>query len=96
MVIATAAAMIGRHNSLSQKLEAKIIRMVSLHCHAHRLASPCCCTAADLYSMVDATAKALLNALMKVFYCFTVAVGLLSDASNYKVTAGIQNKVFVE
>jgi len=51
VVIATAAAMIGRHNSLAQNLEAEIIRIVSVHCHAHRLASACSCTAADLYSV---------------------------------------------
>jgi len=70
VVIATAAAMIGRHNSLVQKLEAEIIRMVSLRCHAHRLASACCYTAEDLYSMVYETAKALLMHLWK---CFTVS-----------------------
>ena len=30
------AAMISRHNSLAQKLEVEIIRMVSVRCHAHR------------------------------------------------------------
>jgi len=96
VVIAVAVAMIGRHNSLAQKLEAEIIRMVSLHCHAHHLASACCYTTADLYSMVYETAKALLMHLWKCFYCFTVAVSLLGDASNYKATAGIQNKVVVD
>jgi len=43
--------MIGRRNSLAQKLEAEIITMESVHCHAHRLASGCCYTAADLYSV---------------------------------------------
>ena len=32
---------VGRHNFLTQKLEAKIVGMVSVHCHAYRLASAC-------------------------------------------------------
>jgi len=50
---------LGRHNFLSQKLKAGIVSMVSVHCCAHRLASACCYTAADLYSMVYETAKVL-------------------------------------
>ena len=50
---------IGRHNFLAQKLEAKIVSLVSVHCHAHRCASACYYTAADLYSMVYEAAKAL-------------------------------------
>jgi len=48
-----------RHNFLAQKLEAKIVSLVSAHCHAHRLASGCYYTAADLYSVVCETVKAL-------------------------------------
>jgi len=51
VAIATAAAKIGQDNSLAQKLEAEILRMVSVRCHAHRLASACCYTAAYLYSV---------------------------------------------
>ena len=42
------------------------------------------------------------NAIMEVFYCFTVAVGLLGDASDYiddkrsAVATRMQNKVVVE
>jgi len=50
---------IGRHNFLAQKLEAKIVSLVSVHSHAHRFASTSCYTAVDLYSMVYETAKAL-------------------------------------
>jgi len=49
---------IDRHNFLAQKLEAKIVSMVSVHCHAQHLASACYYTAADLCSMVCETAKA--------------------------------------
>ena len=48
---------IGRHNFLVQKLEAKIVRIVSMHCHAHRLASASYYIATELYSMVYETAK---------------------------------------
>jgi len=50
---------IGRYIFLAQKLEAKIVSLVSVHCHEHRLASASYNTAADLYSMVYETAKAL-------------------------------------
>jgi len=49
---------IGRRNFLVQKLEAKIVRMVIVHCHTHRLASTCYYTAAELYSMLYETSKA--------------------------------------
>jgi len=48
VTIATRDAMIGRHNSLAQKLEAEIVRIVSVHCHVHRFASACCYVSADL------------------------------------------------
>ena len=50
---------IGRRNFLAQKLEAKIVSMVSVHCHVHRLASACYFPAAHLYSVVYETANAL-------------------------------------
>jgi len=50
---------IGRHNFLAQKLEAKFVSMASVHCHEHRFASACYYTAADLCNMVYETAKAL-------------------------------------
>ena len=65
---------ISQLNFLAQKLKAKIVSMVSVHCHEYRLASACYYTAADLYSVACETAKAL--AIMKVFYYFTVAIGL--------------------
>jgi len=50
---------IGRHNFLAQKLEAKIVSLVSMHCHAHRLASVSYYTAADSNSIMYETTKAL-------------------------------------
>jgi len=87
---------IGRHNLLPQDLEAKIVGMMSVHCHAHRLAPACYLPAADLYSMVHDTAKALFNAI------FTVSIGLRGDASDYNedkrsaVAARMQSKGVVE
>jgi len=52
-------AAIGRHCFLAQKLEGKIVSVVSVHCIAHRVASACFYAAADLYSMVCENAKAL-------------------------------------
>ena len=90
---------IGRHNFLAQKLEAKIVSLVSVHCHAHRFGLNYY-TAADLYSMVYETAKALTQ----LWKCFTVfvAIGLPADASDHiegkrsAVAARMQNKVVVE
>jgi len=50
---------IGRRSFLAQNSEMKIVSMVSVHCHEHRLASACHFPAADLYSMVNETAKAI-------------------------------------
>jgi len=47
-----------RHNFLAQKLEAKFVGMVSVHCHAYRLASVSYYAATDLYNMVYENAKA--------------------------------------
>ena len=49
----------GRHNFAAQKLEVKIVSLVSLHSHVHRFASASCYTATCVYSMVYETAKAL-------------------------------------
>jgi len=54
---------IGRHNFLEQKLEAKIVSLVSVQCHAHGFVLASYYTAADLYSLVYETAKALLMQL---------------------------------
>jgi len=58
---------------MAQKLEAKIVSLVSVHCHAHRLSSAYNYTAAELYSKVYKIAKAL-SCIKEVFYCFTVAI----------------------
>jgi len=49
---------IGRLNFLAQKLEAKIVNLLTVHCHAHRLALASYYTAADLYCMIYETAEA--------------------------------------
>jgi len=51
-IVTDGCNVIGRHNFLAQKLEAKIVSLACVDCHAHRLA-------ADLYSIVYETAKAL-------------------------------------
>jgi len=90
--------MIGRHTSLAQKLETEIVRIVSLHCHVHRFGLL-------LYfrRFVQCTKMwKNFNAIMEVFYCFTVAIGSPSEASGYNedkrssVAARMQNKVVVE
>jgi len=68
VTIATWDAVIGRHNSLAQKLEAEIVKIVSVHCHMHRFASACCYISADLYS-----ARKCESTLMQLWKCFTVS-----------------------
>jgi len=72
-----------------QNLEAKTVSMVSMHCQAHRLASACYYTAADLCST--------LYEITKAIFCFSVEIGLPDDASEYEdrrsaVAAGMQAK----
>ena len=90
---------IGRHNFLEQKLEAKK-SLISVYCHAHHLSAVSYYTAADLYSVVYETMKAP-GAIMEVFYCVSVSIGLSGDASDNnedkrsEVAARMQNKVAV-
>ena len=97
VAIASCDAMIGRHNSLAQKLEAEIVRIVSVHCHVHHLASACCYVSADLCSV-----RKCESTLMRLWKCFTVAIGLPGNASDYNedemsaFAARMQNKVVVE
>ena len=72
---------IGWHNFLAQMVEAKIASMVSVRCHAQRLASACYFPAADLYSRCLKLRKHF-NATVKVLYCFTVAISLPGAASD--------------
>ena len=60
--------MMGRHNSLAQKLEAEIVRIVSVHCHVHRFASACCYISADLCSV-----RKCESTVMQLWKCFTVS-----------------------
>ena len=72
---------IGWHNFLAQKLEAKIVSLVSVHCHVYRFGLLLVC-----YRFAQCgvrNCEITFNAIMKVFYCFTVAIGLLGDASDH-------------
>jgi len=89
---------------MAQKLEAKILSLVSVHCHAHRLASASYYTAADFYSMVYATAKALscnYESVLLFHRCDRLA-WRCNHASGYNenkrsvVAAPMQNKVVAE
>ena len=83
---------------LLQQMDA-FASQVSVHCRGHRLAPASYYTSADMYRTVYKTAKTLQKstAITEVFYCFTDAIGLPGDASNYKdkrsaVATRIQNK----
>ena len=85
---------VGRHNFLTQKLEAKIVGMVSPRFSLLTI-QPQICTAwcTKLQKHFDA--------VMKVFCCFTSEIVLPGDASDYNedkksvVAARMQNKVIV-
>jgi len=101
MAIATGGCnVIGRHNFQAQKIEAKILSLVSVHSHAHHLSLLLYYCRFVQYG--DTKLRKHFNAIMEVFYCFTVAIGLPGDASDYNedkrsaVSARMQNKVFVE
>jgi len=91
---------IGRHNFLAQKLEAKIVSLGSVHCHAHRFGFLLYCHRFVQYGVRNC--ESTFNAIMKGSYCFTVAIGLLGDASDHNedkrsaVAARIQNNMVVE
>jgi len=96
--IAAWDAMIGRHNSLAQKLEAEIVRIVSVHCHVHRFG-----LLLSFRRFVQCTKMwKHFNAIMEVFYCFTVVIGLPGEASGYNedkrssAAGRMQSKVVVE
>ena len=61
-----------------------------LHCHAHRLALACCRTAAGCYTVWCTKLQKHFNAIMEVLYCFTVAIGLPGDVSDYNEDKGRQ------
>ena len=94
---------VGRHIFLAQRLEAKSVSLVSVHCHAHRLASASYCTAAVQVCTVWCTKlRKHIHAITEVLYCFTVAISLPGYASDNNedkrsaVAAHMQNKVVVE
>ena len=93
---------IGRHNFLAKKLGEKNYKygICALSCAAPRVGlvtiQPHICT------VWCTKQRKHFDAIMEVFYCFTVAIDLSGDASDCSkekrsaVTARIQNKVLVE
>jgi len=72
---------------------------VSVHRHAHRFASASITILPQICTVWCTKLLKHFNAIMEVFYCFTVAIGLPGDASDDKrsaVAARMQNKVVVE
>ena len=60
-----------------------------MHCQGHRLGSASYYTAADLCSTEDKLRKYFI-AIMEVFFCFTMVIGLPADASTTLMTKGRQ------
>jgi len=102
MAVATGGcSVIGRHNFLAQNLEAKIVSMVSVHCHAHRSLRPVTIVL-QICTVWYTKLQKHFNAIMEVLYCFIIATGLPGDASYYNedqrsaLAARMQNNVVVE
>jgi len=89
VAIATGCSVSDRHNSLAWMLEAEIVTMVYVYCYAHRLASACCYTAADLYSMGYENVKALQcnNGTLLLFHRCDRLTGDASDCIEDKRSA---------
>jgi len=65
MAIATdGSSIIGRLSFLAQKLEAKIVSWVTVHCHAHRL------VLASYYTAAELCVRNCKNILMQIWKCF--------------------------
>jgi len=68
MAIATDGCnVIGRHKLLAQKLEAKILSLVSVHCHAHRFSLLLYCRRFVQYGVRNCESTS-----MQLWKCFTV------------------------
>ena len=82
-----------------KKLEAKILSLESVHRHAHRFASALITILPQICTVWCTKLRKHFNAIMEVFYCFTVAIGLPGDASDYNedkrpaVATHMENKV---
>jgi len=92
---------IGRHNLRAQKLEAKIVfGSCALSCAPLRFGLLLYCRRFVQYGVRNC--ESTFNEIMKVFYCFTVPIGLPSDASDCNedkssaVAERMQTKVVVE
>ena len=95
---------IGRHIFLAQKLETKIVSLVSVHCHSHRCAS----ASRLLYCsrFVQYGVRNCESTFMQLWKCFTVsplrsACLAMHHASDYNedkrsVAARMQKNVIVE
>jgi len=98
----TAAKLYADTKCLAQNLEAKTVRLVSAHHHAHRFASASITILPKICTVWCTKLRKRFNAIIEVFYCFTVTIGLPADAPDYnedKRSAGavrMQNKVVVE
>jgi len=83
-IAADGCNVIGRHNFLMQKLEAKIVSLVSVHYHAHHFTPASITILPQICTVWCTKLQKHFNAIMEVFYCFTVAIGLPVDASQWR------------
>ena len=74
-----AAAMIGRHNGMAKQLQDEVVSMISVHCHAHRLALAAGDVMEDPQLKTIKTAERLLIQLWKYFACSAVRTAKLAE-----------------
>jgi hypothetical protein len=74
-----AAAMLGRNNGMAKQLQDEVVSMISVHCHAHRLAL----AAGDVMDVPQLktikTAERLLIQMWKFFACSAVRTAKLAE-----------------
>jgi len=92
---------IDRHNFLAQKVEAKIVSLVTVHVIRTASLRPLTILQ-QIFTVWCTKLRKHFNAIVEVFYCFIIAIGLPGDASDGNeekrsaVAARMRNKVVVE
>jgi len=76
MAIATGGCnVVGRHNFLAQKLEAKNVSLVSVHCRMRTASLRPVTILPQICTIWCTKLRKHFNAIMEVLYCFTVVAG---------------------
>jgi len=81
---------IGRHNFLAQKLEVNIVWYLCVVIRIRTVSLRPDTILLQICTVWCTKLRKHFNAIMEVFYCFTIAIGLPGDASDYNEDKGLQ------